>query len=329
MSIKDFKFQRTYLSNSKKIIMISQIFFPFFKFKINRFIKKNNISILFSTGLISDTIVLLHLNSDKKVCFIRGHLPSVYNYKYPYFNIGYYLGLFHYFIASKFDKVVVMTKSMKEEFESFTKKKSIIVHNYAKPIIDDIEQLNHINIIKTKNNIINFGIVSSLISAKGIEDAITGFADFSKEYKNVRLCIYGDGHKKEYYEKLAKNLLIKEQFKFYGYVKNKVEIYKNISVLIHPSFTEGTSRAVLEALGMQIIVVHRAIKGSDELIKNGFNGYLFEHKNDLINCLKNSYYKINQFDLNHNKDIEYYLPNKFRLEYFKKNIRSLLTQLNY
>ena len=50
-----------------------------------------------------------------------------------------------------------MTKSMKEEFESFAKKKSIIVHNYVKPIIDDIEQLNHINIIKTKNNII-FGI---------------------------------------------------------------------------------------------------------------------------------------------------------------------------
>ena len=114
-----------------------------------------------------------------------------------------------------------------------------------------------------------------LISAKGIEDAITGFADFSKEYKNVRLCIYGDGHKKEYYEKLAKNLLIKEQFKFYGYVKNKVEIYKNISVLIHPSFTEGTSRAVLEALGMQIIG-SGAIKGSDELINELWLS--FEHK---------------------------------------------------
>ncbi len=326
--IKNYKFRRCYLSNNKKINKIAQIFFPFFRFKLNRFIKKNNFNILFSTGLISDILVLLYIDSSKKVCFIRGHLPTVYNYKFPYFNIGYKLGLFHYFIASKFDKVIVMTYEMKEEFEKFTKTKPKIMYNYAKPVIYDIDRLHHINKIKKNKKFINFGIVGNLITAKGLEDAIRGFSNFSKQYKNVRLCIYGDGNKQKFYEKYAKALIPEKQYKFYGYVKNKIEIYKNISVLIHPSFSEGTSRAVLEALSMHIIVIHRSIKGSNELIKNGFNGYLFHDEKSFINCLENSFNKIKKLEVNEKNNIEYYLPNKFRLEYFKKNLRSLLTQVN-
>ena len=328
LRIKNYKFKRYYLSNGLKINMISQIFLPFFKFKLNRYLKTNNFGIFFSTGLISDILVLLHINSGKKVCFIRGHLPTVYKYKFPYFNIGYNLGLFHYLIASKYDKVIVMTKAMKEEFEHFTKKKSIVIYNYAEPVIYDIDKLNHINRIKKTNKFINFGIVGTLINAKGIEDAIKGFSNFSKDYKNVRLCIYGDGNMKKFHEKLAKSLIHENQYKFHGYVKNKLEIYKNISVLIHPSFSEGTSRAVLEALSMHIIVIHRSIKGSEELIKNGFNGYLFNDYKGLSNCLKNSIDKIKKFEINENKNIEYFLPYKFRLEYFKENLKSLIAQLN-
>ena len=131
----------------------------------------------------------------------------------------------------------------------------------------------------------------------------------------------------KFYEKYAKSLIPQTQFKFHGYVKNKLEIYKNISILIHPSFSEGTSRAVLEALSMHILVVHRSIKGSDELIKEGFNGYLFNDEKSLINCLKNSFNKIKKFEFTENKNIEYYLPNKFKLEYFKKDMKSFLTQI--
>ncbi len=327
LRINNFKFKRFYLSKGLKINMISQIFLPFFKFKLNKFIKKNNFNILFSTGLISDILVLFYLHSGKKVCFIRGHLPTVYNYKFPYFNIGYKLGILHYFIASKFDKVIVMTKSMQEEFEQFTKTKSTVIYNYAKPVICDLDKINHINIIKRNNKFINFGIVGTLITAKGIEDAIKGFSNFSKNYKNVRLCIYGDGKMKKIYEKLAKSLIPENQYKFYGYLEKKTEIYKNISVLIHPSFSEGTSRAVLEALSMHIIVIHRSIKGSDELIKNGFNGYLFDNYKDLNICLEKSFNKIKKFEINENKDIEYFLPYKYRLKYFKEKLSSFLTEL--
>ena len=132
---------------------------------------------------------------------------------------------------------------------------------------------------------------------------------------------------KKIYEKLAKSLISENQYKFYGYVNNKVEIYKNISVLIHPSFSEGTSRAVLEALSMHVIVIHRSIKGSNELIKNGFNGYLFDDYKGLNICLKNSFNKIKKFEINENKDIEYFLPYKYRLKYFKKKLSSFLAQL--
>ena len=133
---------------------------------------------------------------------------------------------------------------------------------------------------------------------------------------------------KSFYERYAKCLIPEKQFKFHGYVKNKLEIYKNISILIHPSFSEGTSRAVLEALSMHILVIHRSIKGSDELIKDGFNGYLFHDEKNLINCLENSFYKIKNFEFTENKNIEYYLPNKFKFESFKKEMKSFLAQIN-
>ena len=327
LRIKDYSFKRYYLSSNKKINMLAQLVFPFFRFKLNRFIKKNEFNILFSTGLISDILVLLHSDTCKKVCFIRGHLPTVYKYRFPYFNIGYKLGLFHYYIASKYDQVVVMTDVMKKEFEKITKKKSILIYNYATPIIKNIEELNHINKLKRINKVINFGIVGNLINAKGIEDAIKAFSYFAKYHKNVKLCIYGDGNMQSFYERYAKSLIPKRQFKFHGYIKNKLEIYKNISILIHPSFSEGTSRAVLEALCMHILVIHRSIKGSDELIKDGFNGYLFHDDKSLINCLENSFNKFKNFEFKENKNIEYYLPNKFKLEYFKKDMKSFLAQI--
>ena len=73
----------------------------------------------------------IYVKKIKKVCFIRGHLPTVYGYKYPIFRIGYFLGIIHYLIASRFDEVIVMTESMKNEYEIITGAKASILYNYA------------------------------------------------------------------------------------------------------------------------------------------------------------------------------------------------------
>ena len=67
-----------------------------------------------------------------------------------------------------------MTDAMKKEFEKITKK-SIIIYNYATPIIKNIEELNYINKLKKINKVTNFGIVGNLITAKGLEEPLKPF----------------------------------------------------------------------------------------------------------------------------------------------------------
>ncbi len=324
---EDYKFFRYYLSENNKLKMLMQLIIPNFRKNLIKFYRKNNCGVIFSTGLICDLLVLVYVKGIKKICFIRGHLPTVYGYKYPIFKIGYLLGIIHYFIASRFDKVIVMTSSMKEEYEQITGKKASILYNYAMPVIKDLEKLQSIKNLKSNKETINFGVVGNLIPSKGVEDAIEAFSEIAKKQKNIRLCFYGSGSHKSYLEKLACEKIPSNQFRFYGYVKNKVEIFQNISILIHPSFSEGTSRAVLEALSAHVIVIHRRIKGADELINEDFNGYLFDDIKSLSKYIYISIKLLKQKQISTN-DIEYLLPYEYSLQNFRQSFLKLSKDFN-
>lgn len=63
---------------------------------------------------------------------------------------------------------------------------------------------------------------------------------------------------------------------FLGYNKNIIELIKASDIFIFPSFREGLSVALMEALACEVPIVASKIRGNTDLIQHNMNGLLFE-----------------------------------------------------
>lgn len=99
--------------------------------------------------------------------------------------------------------------------------------------------------------------------------------------KNLRIkyVICGQGILESELKKLANELGVEKQVKFLGYRKDIPEIYKIADLFAFPSFREGLSLALMEAMASGLPCVVSKIRGNIDLIEEGKNGYLVSSSN--------------------------------------------------
>ena len=75
---------------------------------------------------------------------------------------------------------------------------------------------------------------------------------------------------------------------FQGFTKNIYQYIINCQCLVHPASDEPLGRAVIEAMGLNKMVIASKSGGITEYVKNGINGFLFENcnLNDLIHKIR-------------------------------------------
>ncbi len=121
-----------------------------------------------------------------------------------------------------------------------------------------------------------------LIKRKGQDILIRAIA-YLKKTKNIEIIcdLVGDGDEKDNYMKLAKSLNIDNLINFRSYVsRGKIaDIYNSANVFVLPSHNEGMSNAVLEAMSCALPIVVTNVGGTEELLANGENGFMFEKGN--------------------------------------------------
>lgn len=93
---------------------------------------------------------------------------------------------------------------------------------------------------------------------KGLDILIAGFASYVKNGGHGELWMIGDGEDRKTLEAQAKELNVEDRINFMGahYGKDKLNRIANMDVFCHPSRSEGSPTAVLEAaaLGRPLIV---------------------------------------------------------------------------
>lgn len=94
--------------------------------------------------------------------------------------------------------------------------------------------------------------------------------------KDLHYIIAGKGVLKDYLEQLAKELGISNQLHLLGFRTDVKELFKIANFFAHPSFREGLSVAVMEAMASGLPVVCSAIRGNTDLITDKEGGYLFK-----------------------------------------------------
>lgn len=113
-------------------------------------------------------------------------------------------------------------------------------------------------------------------SNKRFSDLLKAFAYFSKDKKNTKLLLIGDGPEKANYIFLAKQLEIYDKVIFAGYQSNVTLFYKMMSIFCLVSANEAFGLVVAEAMLNKIPVVVTKVGGMKYIVLDNITGFTVE-----------------------------------------------------
>jgi len=120
-------------------------------------------------------------------------------------------------------------------------------------------------------------IIGSLQEGKRQEEAILAIGELVHVGINAELFIVGDGNPKyrDYLQKLVSGNELDRYVKFIGYVENPFPFVKSADVVLMCSRNEAFGRVTVEAMKIGKPVIGARSGGTTELIREGFNGFLY------------------------------------------------------
>lgn len=135
--------------------------------------------------------------------------------------------------------------------------------------------------LKIKNTDFVFLYVGRLVGDKGINELVDAFLMLTQQEFNVKLLLVGPYEKDldPLFPKTIDKIELTDQIITVGYKENIRPYYMISSCFVFPSYREGFPNAVLEASSMELPCIVTNINGSNEIIKNEFNGIVIPKKN--------------------------------------------------
>lgn len=212
----------------------------------------NMFSLLASVGL-TNPITISERNDPNRL----NHRP-IKNYEVWVRNLLY----------RRADKVVLQTEDVLDCFPDSIRKKSEVIPNpvpYNMPFPVLMEERT--------NTIITAGRLTEQKNHKLLLDV---FAEFSAQFPEYRLNIYGRGELEKVLQKQIAELQLQEKVKLCGFCNSLYEQLGKGGMFVLSSDWEGISNTLLEALAMGIptIATDCPVGGSRVCIKDGENGFL-------------------------------------------------------
>lgn len=124
-------------------------------------------------------------------------------------------------------------------------------------------------------------IVGVLHSGKGQMDAVLAVAELAKQAIYTRLRIVGDGDAKylEELKQIATQNKIDENVEFMGYMDDPIPVMRSADIILVCSRSEAFGRVTVEGMLARKPVIGTRSGATLELVKEGFNGLLYEPGN--------------------------------------------------
>ncbi len=123
---------------------------------------------------------------------------------------------------------------------------------------------------------------SRVTSRKGLRYLVEAVSILAPRFPKLRLKILGDsdGNERALLDALVKELHVEDRVEFVGRVPREetTRYYQEASLFVLPSFNEGMSNALLEALACGLPAVMTPTGGAVELIEEGKNGFIIPYE---------------------------------------------------
>ncbi len=166
-----------------------------------------------------------------------------------------------------FNQIICQTKDMESSIldrYGVDANKTLVIHN---PLLNN-------DLVKTETNgvkVYKLLVVARFAAEKGLERLIDVMAQLPSNYQ---LSMAGKGQQRATIENKVKKLNLTSRVTFLGEIRDVQQVMLEHDLLVLSSFTEGFPNAVIEALAVGLPVVTFKVSGVNEIIKEGFNGYV-------------------------------------------------------
>ena len=131
------------------------------------------------------------------------------------------------------------------------------------------------------DNHLVIGYVANFHPYKGHIYLLKAFEEAYRYHKNISLIFIGDGSQKEALKKEIKQYQSQKQIYFCDFCENIPEMLSVMDIFAMPSFFEGQSNALLEAMASGLAIIASDIPENRILIEHEGNGLLVPVKNNI------------------------------------------------
>lgn len=170
---------------------------------------------------------------------------------------------------------------------------NIPVHNI--PLGIDFEDINNVEASTIKSDVISAG---RLIKHKNIDVLIKAISLLKIKFPNIRLIVVGNGPEQDNLKRLAKELNLENNIKFYDFMERHSDLWslmKSSKVFAYPTIREGFGLSSIEAnaCGLPVITTNHKDNGAKDQIINNKNGQIIElSESNLANSIE--FYLLNK-----------------------------------
>lgn len=230
---------------------------PYWVMSFRKYVKESNPDIIVSfVARINVVVLLATLGMNKKIIISERNDPSMD-------GRSKFLDIATKVLYKKAGKIIFQTKRAANHFTGIIQKNSVIIPNPISVKCSVQENKNH--------KIVSVG---RLAKQKNHMMLIDAFAKIIKTYPEYQLWIYGEGSSRNELETKISEYHIEDKVFLPGNIPNIHQEISDAEMFVLSSNYEGLSNALLEAMMMGIPCISTTCAGSDEYIKDGYNGLL-------------------------------------------------------
>lgn len=129
---------------------------------------------------------------------------------------------------------------------------------------------------------------AEFIKRKNHKFLIENFYEIHEAHPNAMLLLAGKGPLKGEMEKLVQRLSLDDSVRFLGFRKDIPELLSMIDINLSTSFQEGLPINVVEGIASACPELVSNIRGNVDVVRNGYNGFVYQVNNSEEFCEKAS-----------------------------------------
>lgn len=151
--------------------------------------------------------------------------------------------------------------------------------------------------LKFSSEDIIFLFVGRILKDKGVDELVNAFLKINQKYNNSKLLIVGsfEDEINPVSEFTKQEIISNNNITYVGFQIDVRQFFAIADVFILPSYREGFPNVVLQAGAMELPSIVTNINGSNEIIKDEFNGLIIEPQNE-----NHLYFAIERYILDNN-----------------------------